>query len=272
MDFVTKLPKSSQGYDTIWVIVDRLTKSAILIPMKETDPLEKLARMYLKEVISRHGIPVLIIYDHDPRFASNFSRSLQKALGTSLDMSTAYHPQTDGQSDETHSNTSKICFELVITDEIEVGDNVISSSPLKGVVVLANGKLNPRFDVTFQGNKKGLETLHYKLAFPEDLSRSHNTFPRAQYKRECPADKYPYRSVGWTSFSMNKLQFGQEPIETQIVKLNVEATAVSHYVKDSWKLQERVLGSMGTQDHSDRNTHQFSKTGAVVKCSLRLKP
>ncbi|GKD07863.1 reverse transcriptase domain-containing protein, partial [Tanacetum coccineum] len=57
MDFVTKLPKSSQGYDTIWVIVDRLTKSAIFIPMKETDPLEKLARMYLKEVVTRHGIP-----------------------------------------------------------------------------------------------------------------------------------------------------------------------------------------------------------------------
>ncbi|GKB46654.1 putative reverse transcriptase domain-containing protein [Tanacetum coccineum] len=101
MDFVTKLPKSSQGYDTIWVIIDRLTKSAIFIPMKETDPLEKLARMYLKEVVTRHGIPVSIIYDHDPRFASNFWRSLQKALGTSLDMSTAYHPQTDGQSERT---------------------------------------------------------------------------------------------------------------------------------------------------------------------------
>ncbi|GJU76255.1 putative reverse transcriptase domain-containing protein [Tanacetum coccineum] len=86
MDFVTKLPKSSQGYDTIWVIVDRLTKSAIFIPMKETDPLEKLARMYLKEVVTRHGIPVSIICDRDPRFASNFWRSLQKALGTSLDM------------------------------------------------------------------------------------------------------------------------------------------------------------------------------------------
>ncbi|GJT82663.1 putative reverse transcriptase domain-containing protein [Tanacetum coccineum] len=81
MDFVTKLPKSSQGYDTIWVIVDRLTKSAIFIPMKETDPLEKLARMYLKEVVTRHGIPVSIICDRDPRFASNFWRSLQKALG-----------------------------------------------------------------------------------------------------------------------------------------------------------------------------------------------
>ncbi|GJX03936.1 reverse transcriptase domain-containing protein [Tanacetum coccineum] len=101
MDFVTKLPKSSQGYDTIWVIVDRLTKSAIFVPMRETDPLEKLARMYLKEVVTRHGIPVSIIYDRDPRFASHFWRSLQKALGTSLAMSTAYHPETDGQSERT---------------------------------------------------------------------------------------------------------------------------------------------------------------------------
>ncbi|GJS78259.1 putative reverse transcriptase domain-containing protein [Tanacetum coccineum] len=98
-DFVIKLPKSPQGYDTIWVIVDRLTKSAIFVPMRETDPLEKLAKLYLKEVVARHGIPVSIICDRDPRFASRFWRTLQKALGTSLDMSTAYHPETDGQSE-----------------------------------------------------------------------------------------------------------------------------------------------------------------------------
>ncbi|GJX74512.1 putative reverse transcriptase domain-containing protein [Tanacetum coccineum] len=69
--------------------------------MSEMDSIEKLARMYLKEVVTRHGIPVSIICDRDPRFASNFWRSLQKALGTSLDMSTAYHPQTDGQSERT---------------------------------------------------------------------------------------------------------------------------------------------------------------------------
>ncbi|GJR35732.1 putative reverse transcriptase domain-containing protein [Tanacetum coccineum] len=90
-----------QYHDGFWVIVDRLTKSAIFIPMRETDPLEKLARMYLKEVVTRHRIPASIICDRDPRFASNFWRSLQKALGTSLDMSTAYHPQTDGQSERT---------------------------------------------------------------------------------------------------------------------------------------------------------------------------
>ncbi|GJQ90154.1 putative reverse transcriptase domain-containing protein [Tanacetum coccineum] len=101
MDFVMKLPKSSQGYNTIWVIVDRLTKSAIFVPMRETDPMDKLARMYLKKVVTRHGIPLSIIFDRDPRFASNFWRSLQNALGTSLDMSTVYHLQTDGKSKRT---------------------------------------------------------------------------------------------------------------------------------------------------------------------------
>ncbi|GKA03136.1 putative reverse transcriptase domain-containing protein [Tanacetum coccineum] len=101
MDFVTKLPKSPQGHDTIWVIVDRLTKSAIFTPIRETDSMEKLARLYIKEVVARHGIHVSIICDRDPRFASRFWRSLQKALGTSLDMSTAYHPETDGQSERT---------------------------------------------------------------------------------------------------------------------------------------------------------------------------
>ncbi|GKE09157.1 reverse transcriptase domain-containing protein [Tanacetum coccineum] len=67
--------------------------------MRETDPMEKLARMYQKEVVMRHGIPVSIICDHDPRFVSNFWRSLQKALVTNLDMSSAYHSQTDEQSE-----------------------------------------------------------------------------------------------------------------------------------------------------------------------------
>ncbi|GJT39100.1 putative reverse transcriptase domain-containing protein [Tanacetum coccineum] len=101
MDFVTKLPKTSTGQDTIWVIVDRLTKSAHFLPMKETDSMEKLTRQYLKEVVSRHGVPVSIIFDRDSKFTSHFWKSLNEALGTQLDMSTAYHPQTDGQSERT---------------------------------------------------------------------------------------------------------------------------------------------------------------------------
>nr|GEV97221.1 reverse transcriptase domain-containing protein [Tanacetum cinerariifolium] len=67
MDFVTKLPKSSQGLDTIWVIVDRLTKSAHLLPIKENDPLDKLARLYLDRIVTRHGTPISIICDRDGR-------------------------------------------------------------------------------------------------------------------------------------------------------------------------------------------------------------
>ncbi|GKE20365.1 putative reverse transcriptase domain-containing protein [Tanacetum coccineum] len=101
MDFVTMLPRTSSGYDTIWVILDHLTKSAHFLPMKENDPIDKLARLYMKEVITRHGIPVSIIYDYNGRFTSNFWRAFQKAFGTRLDMTTAYHPQTDGQSERT---------------------------------------------------------------------------------------------------------------------------------------------------------------------------
>ncbi|GJU08928.1 putative reverse transcriptase domain-containing protein [Tanacetum coccineum] len=80
MDFVTKLPKSPQGYDTIWVIVDRLTKSAIFVPMRETDPLEKLAKLYLKEVVARHGIPVSIICDRDPSYHASIKAAPFEAL------------------------------------------------------------------------------------------------------------------------------------------------------------------------------------------------
>ena len=99
MDFITKLPRTASGNDAIWVIVDRLTKSAHFLAISETDSLDKLARLYLKEVVSRHGVPISIIFDRDSRFTSHFWRSLQTALGTNLDMSTAYHPQTDGQSE-----------------------------------------------------------------------------------------------------------------------------------------------------------------------------
>ncbi|GJT15471.1 putative reverse transcriptase domain-containing protein [Tanacetum coccineum] len=101
MDFVTKLPKTSIGHDTIWVIVDRLTKSAHFIPTRVTDRMETLTRLYIKEIVSRHGVPISIISDRDSHFMSRFWQSLQNALGTQLDMSTSYHPKTDRQSERT---------------------------------------------------------------------------------------------------------------------------------------------------------------------------
>ncbi|GJZ15253.1 putative reverse transcriptase domain-containing protein [Tanacetum coccineum] len=86
MDFVTKLPKTANGYDTIWVIMDRLTKFAHFLPMRETDHIEKLMKLYMKEVVTRHGVPISIISDHDSKFTSLFWKALHKALGTRLDM------------------------------------------------------------------------------------------------------------------------------------------------------------------------------------------
>ncbi|GJZ30064.1 putative reverse transcriptase domain-containing protein [Tanacetum coccineum] len=101
MDFVTKLPKTSSGHDTIWVIVDRLTKSAHFIPTRATYSMETFTRLYIKEIVLWHGVPISIISDHDSHFTSRFWQSLQNALGTQLDMSATYYPETDGQSERT---------------------------------------------------------------------------------------------------------------------------------------------------------------------------
>nr|GEW38287.1 putative reverse transcriptase domain-containing protein [Tanacetum cinerariifolium] len=114
MDFITKLPKTSNGHDTIWVIVDRLTKSAHFIPTRAIDSMETLTRLYIKEIVSRHGVPISIISDRDSHFTSRFWQSLQNTLGTQLDMNTAYHPEIDGQSERTIQTLEDILRACVI--------------------------------------------------------------------------------------------------------------------------------------------------------------
>ncbi|CAL2240309.1 unnamed protein product [Prunus armeniaca] len=101
MDFVTGLPRSPKGLDAIWVIVDRLTKSAHFLPVKTTESTENLGKLYVREIVRLHGIPVSIVSDRDSKFTSKFWGSLQKALGTQLNFVTAFHPQTDGQLERT---------------------------------------------------------------------------------------------------------------------------------------------------------------------------
>ncbi|KZV15938.1 hypothetical protein F511_08729 [Dorcoceras hygrometricum] len=101
MDFVTHLPRLSRGCDAVWVIVDRLSKSAHFIPYDVRCSMKKMARLYIDHVVRLHGVPVSIVSDRDPRFTSRFWKSLQAAMGSRLAMSTAYHPQTDGQSERT---------------------------------------------------------------------------------------------------------------------------------------------------------------------------
>jgi len=92
MDFVTGLPRGKKGNDAIWVIVDRLTKSALFLPMKMTDLVDKLAKLYVNEVIRLHRVLVSIISDRDPRFTSRLWPSLQRVMGTKLNLSITFHP------------------------------------------------------------------------------------------------------------------------------------------------------------------------------------
>nr|GEV58787.1 putative reverse transcriptase domain-containing protein [Tanacetum cinerariifolium] len=179
--------KMTTGQDTIWVIVDHLTKSAHFLHMREDDTFEKLTRQYLKEVVSRHGVPVSIISNRDGRFTLHFLKSLNKALGTRLDMSTAYHPETDG-------------------DKV-----MLKVSPWKGVIRFGKrGKLNPRYIGPFKIIAK-VETVAYRLELPEQLSRVHSTFHVSKLKK-CMADEPLAIPLDEIQVD-DKLHFIEEPVE-----------------------------------------------------------
>ena len=101
MDFVTHLPWTLRRYDAVWVILDRLTKSAHFLALQTTFTLDELCQLYIQEIVRPHGVSISIVSDRDPRFTAHFWKSFQKAMGTRLMMSTTFHPQTDGQLERT---------------------------------------------------------------------------------------------------------------------------------------------------------------------------
>ena len=101
MDFVTHFPWTSWKHDAVWVIVDWLTKSVYFLVLRMTFTLEEFCRLYIREIVRLYGVPVSIVLDWDPRFTTHFWKSFQRAMGTQLMMSIAFHPQTDGQSERT---------------------------------------------------------------------------------------------------------------------------------------------------------------------------
>ena len=101
MDFMMRLPKTRRKNDTVWVIVDQLTKSANFLPIRVNLPLSQMAELYVSEIVRLHGIPVSIVSDWDTRFTLRFWKALQEAFGTVLNYNIAFHPQTDGQTKRT---------------------------------------------------------------------------------------------------------------------------------------------------------------------------
>ena len=108
MDFITQLPRTKTGYDAIFVVVDRLSKMAHFVPTHTTADAATVARLFLDNVFRLHGLPSAIVSDRDSRFTGQFWQQLFKALGTKLQLSTAYHPQTDGQTERTNRTLEQI--------------------------------------------------------------------------------------------------------------------------------------------------------------------
>ncbi|KAL0556885.1 hypothetical protein IC582_005402 [Cucumis melo] len=124
MDFITGLPRTLRGFTAIWVVVDRLTKSAHFVPGKSTYTASKWAQLYMSEIVRLHGVPVSIVSDRDARFTSKFWKGLQTAMGTRLDFSTAFHPQTDGQTERLNQ---------VLEDMLRAYQATIGMAPLEAL-------------------------------------------------------------------------------------------------------------------------------------------
>ena len=115
MDFITGLPKTSKGFDSIWVVVDRLTKQAHFMPVKTVYSASTYADLYTKHIMKLHGVPKTIVSDRGTQFVSKFWKSFHKSLGTKLLHSTAYHPQTDGQTERVNQIFEDMLRACVLT-------------------------------------------------------------------------------------------------------------------------------------------------------------
>nr|GFB18355.1 retrotransposon protein, putative, Ty3-gypsy subclass [Tanacetum cinerariifolium] len=205
MDFVMKLPRTSSGYDTIWVIMDRLTKSAYFLPMREDDSMDKLTKLYLKEVVTRHGIPISIISDRDPRDSQlTGPEIIQETTEKIVQIKQRLQAAHDRQ--KSYANVKRKPLEFQVGDKV-----MLKVSPWKGVVRFGKrGKLNPRYIGPFKILAK-VGTVAYRLKLPQQLSRVHSTFHVSNLKK-CLSDE-PLAIPLDELHIDDKLRFIEEPVE-----------------------------------------------------------
>nr|GEZ19291.1 putative reverse transcriptase domain-containing protein [Tanacetum cinerariifolium] len=265
MDFVSKLPKTSNGHATIWLIVDRLTKSAHFIPTREINSTKTLTRLYIKEIVSRDGVPIFIISDRDSRFTSRFWQSLHDALGTQLDMSTTYHPKTDRQSERTIQTLKDILRAYVL----DFGKGWEKHLPL--VEFSYNNSYHASIKAAlFEAlyGRKILERIGlvaHKLELPEELKNVHNTFHVSNLKKflsnKCLV--IPMKELRLD----DKLNFEVEPVEIMDREVKQLKQSHIHIVKAFQKAMGTRL-DMSTVYHPETD-RQSERTIQTLEDMLR---
>ncbi|GJV89991.1 reverse transcriptase domain-containing protein, partial [Tanacetum coccineum] len=296
MDFITKFPRSSSGHDSIWVIVDRLTKSAYFLAIREDYSMEKLARLYIDEIVARHGVPTSIISDRDGRFTSRFWQTMQKALGMRLDMSMAYHPQTDGQSERTIQTLEDMLRACVIDfggswnihlllAEFSYNNSYHSSircAPLRHCMEGSvgrrlkaardrvvrfgkKGKLAPRFVGPFEILER-IGSVAYRLRLPEELSSVHDTFHVLNLKK-CLADVNLH--VPLEEIKVYKtLRFVEEPLEIMDLEVKTLKRSKRPIVKVRWNSKR---GPEFTSEREDHMKAKYPSCLRLLMSSLMVK-
>ncbi|XP_020684049.1 uncharacterized protein LOC110100742 [Dendrobium catenatum] len=214
MDFAMDFPRSRQRHDAIWVIVDRLTKSAHFLSIRQTNLVDKLAQVYVKEIVRLHGMPKVIVSDRDGRFTSRLWKSIQQEFGTKLHFSTAFHPQTDGYFQSSNGMSPyevlygrKCRTPLTLT---EIGDFVyVKVSPMKGVSRFGKvSKLSPRYVGPFEILER-IGKSAYRLLLSDQMYDVHNVF-HVSTLRKWISDSRKTLSADEVEIQEN-LQYKEEP-------------------------------------------------------------
>ncbi|GKD77339.1 putative reverse transcriptase domain-containing protein [Tanacetum coccineum] len=225
--------------------------------MREDYKMDRLARLYLNEIVARYGVLISIISDHDSRFTSRFWQSMQEALGTRLDMSTTYHPQTDGQSERTIHTLEDMLRACVLDFRGSLDVHLLLAEVGEGMVRFGKkGKLVPRFVGPFEIIEKA-GPVAYRLDLLEELNGVHDTFHVSNLKM-CLTDlilQVPLDEIRVDA----KLNFVEEPVEIlerEFKKLKRSRIAI---VKVRWNSKHGPEFTWEREDHMKlKYPHLFS--------------
>ncbi|GJV12387.1 putative reverse transcriptase domain-containing protein [Tanacetum coccineum] len=242
MDFITKLPRSSSGHDAIWVIVDRLTKSAHFLAIREDYSMEKLARLHIDEIFTRHGVPTSTISDRDGRFTSSYHSSIYCAPFEALYGRKCRSPLLWVEI----GNSGLIGSELVQETTNKV---VVIRDRLKAARDLRfrkKGKLAPIFVGPFEILER-ISPVAYRLRLPEELSTVHDTFHVSNLKK-CLADANLH--VPLDEIKVDKtLRFVEDPLEIMDREVKTLKHSKIPIMKVQWNSKRGPEFTWEREDH-----------------------